>query len=71
MTRRGLITGGMIIFGLALMVFAYFYGAAPWCVDSVECSNPRLEWSPAIFIVGVIIAFSSAIYYDVAKDKRE
>ncbi len=71
MTRRGLITLGMIGVGLALMVFAYFFGAAPWCVDGVECSNPRIEWAPAIFVFGVILAFSSAVYYDVAKDKQQ
>lgn len=71
MTRRGLITIGMILAGLILMVGSYFYGAAPWCADAVECSNPRLPWSPAIFVLGVILAFTSAIYYDVAKDKKE
>ena len=61
----------MIVVGLALMVFAYFFWAAPWCANGVECSNPTLEWSPAIFVLGVILAFSSAIYYEVAKDKEE
>lgn len=71
MTRRGIVTVIMILVGLALMIFAYFFGAAPWCVGEVECSNPRVPWSPAIFVAGVIIAFSSAIYYEVAKDKEE
>lgn len=71
MTRRGVITVGMIVVGLALMVFAFFAGAAPWCATGVECSNPRLEWSPAIFVLGVILAFSSAIYYEVAKGPKE
>ena len=71
MSRRSVITILMIVVGLLLMVLAYFLGAAPWCADSVECSNPRLEWSPAIFVLGVIVAFSSAIYYEVAKDKKE
>lgn len=71
MTRRGLITTAMILIGLGLMAFAYFFGAAPWCVESVECSNPRIEWSPLIFVVGVITAFSSAVYYEVAKGDEE
>jgi hypothetical protein len=53
------------------MILAYFIGGAPWCADAVECSNPRIEWSPAIFVLGVVVAFSSAIYYEVAKDKKE
>lgn len=71
MSRRSVITTLMIVVGLLLMVLAYFFGAAPWCADAVECSNPRIEWSPAIFVLGVVIAFSSAIYYEVAKDKKK
>lgn len=71
MTRRRVVTVSMIVIGLLLMVFAYFLGATPWCADAVECSNPRLEWSPAIFVLGVIVAFSSAIYYEVAKGDDE
>lgn len=70
MTRRTLVTVGMIVVGLGLMVFAYFVGAAPWCSSGVECSNPRLPWSPAIFVLGVMVAFSSAIYYNVAKGPK-
>lgn len=69
MTRRGVIAISMIVIGLLLMGFAYFGGAAPWCADDVTCSNPALDWSPAIFVLGVIVAFSAAIYYEVAKDK--
>jgi hypothetical protein len=45
MTRRGIVTVIMIIVGLTLMIWAYFFGAAPWCVGEVECSNPRVPWS--------------------------
>ena len=71
MSRRGFVTILIIAVGVSMMILAYFFGAAPWCADAVECSNPRLEWSPAIFVLGVIVAFSSAIYYEVAKDKKE
>ncbi|NND73790.1 MAG: hypothetical protein HKN44_02185 [Ilumatobacter sp.] len=69
MTRRGVITMAMIVVGLLLMGYGYFGGAAQWCADAVSCSNPRVEWSPAIFVLGVIVAFSSALYYTVAKDE--
>jgi hypothetical protein len=71
MTRRGAVAISMIALGVVLMVASYFFLAAPWCANAVECSNPRLEWSPAIFVLGVILAFSSAVYYEVAKDKEE
>lgn len=71
MTRRGIVTMLMIVIGLGLMVWSYFFGAAPWCVDELRCSSPRVDWSPGLFVLGVVIAFSSAIYYEVAKEKRE
>lgn len=71
MSRRGIVTVGMALTGVALMVLTYFAGAASWCATGVECSNPRFEWAPGLFVAGVIIAFSSAIYYEVAKDRKE
>ena len=68
MTRRGMISIAMIVFGLILMGVSYFAGAAPWCADGVACSNPEVEWSPAIFVFGVMLAISSALYYEIAKD---
>ena len=70
MTRRGVITIAMIVIGLLLMGYAYFIGAAPWCANDISCSNPTVEWSAALFVLGVIVAFSSAIYYEVAKGKQ-
>ncbi len=69
MSRRGLVTISMIVVGVGLMIWSYLFGAAPWCSDELRCSNPRVEWAPALFVLGVVIAFSSAIYYEVAKDR--
>jgi len=71
MTRRGIVTTLMIVIGVGLMIWSYFFGAAPLCTDGIRCSNPRVEWSPALFVLGVVLAFSSAVYYEVARDKRE
>lgn len=70
MTRRAMVTLTMIVVGVALMIWSFFYGAAPWCAGELRCSNPRVEWSPGLFVLGVVLAFSSAIYYEVAKGKR-
>jgi drug/metabolite transporter (DMT)-like permease len=67
MTRRGMISIAMIVIGLILMGLSYFGGAAPWCADGVACSNPEIEWSPALFVFGVMLAISSALYYEIAK----
>ena len=68
MTRRAMISIAMIVVGLTLMGISYFGGAAPWCADAVACSNPAVEWSPALFVIGVMLAISSALYYEIAKD---
>ena len=69
MTRRGVVTIIMILVGVGLMVWSYLFAAAPFCADELRCSSPRVEWSPGLFVLGVVIAFSSAIYYEVAKDR--
>lgn len=69
MSRRGVVTLIMVLVGAGLMVWSYVFAAAPWCADELRCSSPRVEWSPAVFVLGVIIAFSAAIYYEVAKGR--
>jgi drug/metabolite transporter (DMT)-like permease len=70
MSRRGAITVAMIVVGIGLMVLAYFAGAAPWCVDRVECSNPRWEWAAGVFVLGILMALSAPVVYSVSKDRR-
>ena len=71
MTKRGLVSIGFILVGVILMVWAYFFGAAPWCATGVECSDPQVEWSPGVFVLGVVVSFSSALYYSIARDRGE
>jgi hypothetical protein len=63
MSRKA-ITLLTILGGLALMVIGYF-SAAPWGAESVSNSNPRFDFAPALFVLGVIIAFSSAVVYEL------
>jgi hypothetical protein len=58
----------MIIVGVGLMLAGYFL-AAPWGADSVANSNPRLPFSPAIFVLGVITVFSSALVYELIPNR--
>jgi len=66
--RRGLAIG-MIIVGIALMVISYFGLAAPWGADSVANSDPRLQFAPLLFVLGVMMAFGSALVYEMLPDK--
>jgi hypothetical protein len=67
---RKTITLAMIIVGVGLMLAGYFL-AAPWGADSVANSNPRLPFSPAIFVLGVITVFSSALVYELIPNRYE
>jgi hypothetical protein len=60
----------MIVIGLVLMVVGYF-SAAPWGADTVANSDPRFPFSPTVFVLGVIVAFSAAIVYELMPDRRK
>lgn len=67
---RAIVTTAMIVAGLGLMVLSYTALAAPVCNTSVECSDPRVAFAAGIFVLGIVIAFSSAIFYSVYKGMR-
>ena len=56
----------MVIGGVALMFVSYFLLAAPWGE-----SNPRLQFAPLLFVVGVISAFASAVVYELLPDNED
>ncbi len=66
--RRGL-TVGMIVVGIALMVISYFGLAAPWGVESVANSEPRMQFAPLVYILGVMMALGSALVYTMLPDR--
>ena len=67
---RKLITTAMVVVGVGLMLLGYF-AAAPWGADTVANSNPRIPFSPAIFVLGVITVFSSALVYELLPNRYE
>lgn len=67
---RKAITMTMIVIGVGLMLLGYFL-SAPWGADSVADSDPRLPFSPAIFVLGVITVFSSALAYELIPNRYE
>lgn len=68
---RRILTIGMIVVGISLMVVAYFGLAAPWGAESVENSDPRLEFAPLVFVLGIMLAFGSAIVYELLPDRSD
>ncbi|MEE8330608.1 MAG: hypothetical protein V3R84_02470 [Acidimicrobiia bacterium] len=63
-------TAATILIGVVFMIIGYF-GAAPWGASSVANSNPRFSFAPALFVAGVVIAFSAALVYELLPGRRE
>jgi nitrate/nitrite transporter NarK len=59
----------MIAVGIALMVISYFGLTAPWGARGVANSNPRMQFAPLVFVVGVMMAFGSALVYEMLPDR--
>jgi len=67
---RRTITLGMVVGGIVLMLIGYL-GAAPWGADTVANSDPSFGFAPALFVLGVIVAFSAALVYELMPDRPE
>ena len=67
---RRTITLLMILGGLAVMAVSYFFLSAPWGTTAVKYSDPRLQFAPLLFVVGVVLIFSAAVFYEVKSDRR-
>ncbi len=69
--RRRTLTVGLIVGGVLLMAVSYFFLAAPWDGAEEAAGNPRLEFAPLLFVIGVIMAFASAIVYELLPDRKK
>jgi len=67
---RRYVTTIMIVAGLGLMILSYTAMATPQCNTSVACSNPKVSFAAGVFILGIVIAFSSAVFYSVYKETK-
>ncbi|NOX24355.1 MAG: hypothetical protein GXP36_14860 [Actinobacteria bacterium] len=67
---RRYVTTIMIVAGLGLMILSYTAMATPQCNTSVACSNPKVSFAAGVFILGIVIAFSSAVFYSVYKGTK-
>lgn len=70
--RRRMIVLLMVLAGFGLQAVAYFLLAAPMGIPSaVRFSNPRMQFAPAVFILGVMLVFLSAVAYELMRDRPE
>jgi len=61
----------MIVVGIALMIISYLGLAAPWGNEAVSNSDPRMQFAPAVFILGIVLAFGSALVYEMLPDSSD
>ncbi len=54
--------------GLALAVLGFALAAPIGSPDGPAISNPRMEFAPLVFVVGIALIFSSAVVYELVKD---
>ena len=70
MSRKAISLTTLLV-GIVLVIVSYFFLSAPWGADSVKNSNPRMQFAPALLVLGVIMAFSSAVVYELLPDRGD
>jgi hypothetical protein len=69
---RGVMAVGLAIIGFILQIVSFLFLAAPWGFppSGPEHSEPVLQFSPMIFIAGVMLVFIAGILYEVIPDRK-
>lgn len=71
LSGRAVLAWGMMIGGFILQFIAYFFLTAPLGIPVNESfSNPRVEFAPTLFIIGVMTVFIAAVLYEVLPDRK-
>ncbi len=56
--------------GIALAVISYFVLAAPLGTPHQESfSNPRVDFAPVFFVLGLVITLSSVVVYELLPEQ--
>ncbi len=70
--RRRVVTLTMVVLGFALQAVSYLVLATPiGRPTGVRFSNPRVQFSPALFILGVVLVFSAGVVYELMPDRKD
>jgi predicted membrane channel-forming protein YqfA (hemolysin III family) len=59
-----------VVVGIVLMLVGYAL-AAPWGATSEANSNPTMDFAALIFVLGVMVFFSSALVYELIPSDRD
>jgi len=69
---RNVLVGLMVVIGFGIQVASYLLWSAPIGLPVSEVySNPRVPYAPLLFIIGIVLVFSSAVVYELLPDKKQ
>lgn len=69
---RVVLTFAVLIGGIALALVSYLFFAAPIGVaDNESFSNPRVPFASALFVLGLMLVFTSALVYELLPSRRK
>lgn len=57
-----------LLAGIVLAVLGFFLSAPIGPTDGPVYSNPRVDFAPLIFVLGVVVSFMSAVVYELTSD---
>lgn len=67
---RRTVTRLLVLVGLILMVVGYF-SSAPWGSSSVADSDPAFLGAPMLFILGIVVILSAAVFYELLPPRED
>jgi H+/Cl- antiporter ClcA len=68
MGRRRTWFAATLITGIVLAVVGFFLSAPIGPTDGPVYSNPRMDFAPLVFVIGVVLGFMSAVVYELIGD---
>lgn len=69
--NRGATAILLVIVGIALAALSFLFLTAPLGTPTgPEFSNPRLQFSPLLFILGVMLVFIAPVVYELLPEKE-
>jgi hypothetical protein len=69
MRRRTLYFLMTLLAGVILAVLGIALSAPVGATDSPVISNPRVDFAPLMFVVGITLMFGSAVVYEIVPDR--
>lgn len=60
-----------LLIGLALAVAGFLLAAPLGATNGPVISDPRVPFAPALFVVGVMLTFASAVVYELCPDNSD